>query len=331
MARKLNVHISALTSQPEVFWVTEKRVADACKRHRAAAKQLNFDWSWDHDRFESGVADADMMIGWRFPRDDFDSKAPNVRLIQLTGAGTEHLQPFDWVPNGVSVVNNSGVHAEKAAEFAATAVLMLGHGVPFMATKQRERRWEKRFTTRVEGGTAVIVGMGGMGGATARWLKQRLKMTVIGVTRSGKPHRYADKVVRTGRLDSVLPKADVVVVMAPLTAQTEGLLDQRRLSLIKPGAGLLNMGRARIVDYDALRAALESGHLSGAVLDVFDPEPLPRSSPLWKTPNLILTPHCSSDDAQDYIPRTLDMFFDNVARYLAGKPLRNRIDTRLQY
>jgi glyoxylate/hydroxypyruvate reductase len=331
MAEKLRVHVSALSSQHKVFWVTEERVAAACKRHRALAKQLTFDWSWDHDRFADGIRDADVMIGWRFPRDNFAAMAPKVRLIQLTGAGTEHLQPFDWVPKGVSVINNSGVHADKAAEFAGTAVLMLGHGIPFMATKQRERRWEKCFTTRVEGGTAVVIGLGGMGGATARWLKQRLKMTVIGVTRSGKPHRYADKVVKTGRLDAVLPKADVVVIMAPLTAETENLLDHRRLSLMKPGAGLLNMGRARIVNYDALREHLESGHLSGAVLDVFDPEPLPRSSPLWKTPNLIMTPHCSSDDARDYIPKTLDMFFDNLGRYLAGKPLRNRIDTRLQY
>jgi glyoxylate/hydroxypyruvate reductase A len=331
VTEKLRVHISALSTQPEVFWVTEERVKAACKRHRDLAKHLAFDWSWDHDRFEEGMAEADLMIGWRFPRENFKAMAPNLRLIQLTGAGTEHLQPFDWVPRGASVVNNSGVHADKAAEFAATAVLMLGHGIPFMVTGQRERRWEKCFTTRVEGGTAVIIGLGGMGGATARWLKQRLNMTVIGVTRSGRKHRYADRVVKTGKLESVLPKADVVVVMAPLTAETENLLDDRRLSLMKPGAGLINMGRARLVDYDALRAHLESGHLSGAVLDVFDPEPLPRSSPLWRTPNLIMTPHCSSDDARDYIPRTLDMFFDNVRRFLAGKTLRNRIDTRLQY
>ncbi len=329
--KKLRVHVAALSSQPEVFWVTEERVRAARRRHPDVSRRLTFDWSWELDRFDEGIAKADIMIGWRFPRDDFRARAPRLKMIQLTGAGTEHLQPFDWVPRDLAVVNNSGVHAEKASEFVGTAVLMLTHGIPFLATQQRQRRWQKTFTTTAGGKTAVVIGLGGMGGASARWLKQRLGMTVIGVTRHGKPHRYADTVVTSAKLDSVLPKADVVVVTAPLTAETENMLSRRRLKRMKPGAGLVNMGRARIVDYDALADLLEDEHLSGAVLDVFDPEPLPRSSRLWTTPNLILTPHCSSDDVEKYIPKTLDMFFDNVGRFLDGRPLKNRIRTARQY
>ena len=329
--KKLRVHVAALSSQPEVFWVTEARVRAARRRHPDVSRRLTFDWSWELDRFDEGIAKADIMIGWRFPRDDFRARAPHLKLIQLTGAGTEHLHPFDWVPRGLALVNNSGVHAEKASEFVATAVLMLAHGIPFLATQQRQRRWQKKFTTTAEGKTAVIIGLGGMGGAAARWLKQRLGMTVIGVTRHGRPHRYADKVVTPAKLDSVLPKADVVVVTAPLTAETENMLSRRRLERMKPGASLVNMGRARIVDYDALADLLENEHLSGAVLDVFDPEPLPRSSRLWMTRNLIMTPHCSSDDVDNYIPKTLDMFFANVERFLDGRPLKNLVKTGRQY
>ena len=328
---KLRVHVSALSTQDPTFWVTKERVAAACKRHKALARHVAFDWSWDHDRFEEGIADADIMIGWRFPRSELKAMAPKLKWVQLTGAGTEHLQPFDWVWNGLTLTNNSGVHAPKAAEFAGAAVLAMAHGLPFFATQQRQRIWQKKFTTRIEGSTAVIVGLGGMGGAAARWLKQKLGMTVIGVTRSGRQHRYADKVVTARRIDSVLPKADVVLIMAPLTAETENLFDRARLERMKPGASLLNMGRARIVDYRALADLLESGHLAGAILDVFDPEPLPRSSFLWKVPNLIMVPHCSSDDIDAYIPDTLDFFLANLARLLDGKTLKNRIDTARQY
>jgi len=330
MAR-LKVHVSALTFQDPTFWVTEEQVAAACKRHREVARRVTFDWSWDHDRFAEGIAQAEAMIGWRFPLAELRGMAPKLKLIQLTGAGTEHLQPFDWVWRGLRLANNSGAHGPKAAEFAGAAVLALTHGLPFFATKQREKVWEKKFTSLAEGGTAVVVGLGGMGGSAARWLKQRLGMTVIGVSRSGKALRGLDRVVPVSRIDSVLPRADVVVIMAPLTRETTGLFDRRRLGSMKPGAALVNMGRARIVDYDALSDLLRSGHLSGAVLDVFDPEPLPARSPLWTVPNLLLVPHCSSDDVDHYVPRTLDILFDNLGRLLDGRAIRNRIDTQLQY
>ncbi len=329
--RRLRLHIAALTSQPEVFWVTEERFQAACRRRPDLARHLDADWSWELDRFEDGVRDAELMIGWRFPTEAFAERAPHLKWIQLTGAGTEHLQPLDWLAPGVHLTNNSGVHAPKAAEFAGTAILMLNNDIPHFATQQRARDWAKKFSTTIDGKTLLIVGLGSMGGAAARWVKQRLGLRVIGVRRSARPHRYADRVVSTEQLDQVLPEADFVLVTVPLTPETELLLDRRRLSLMKPGAGLINLGRARVVDYEAMTDLLNEGCISGAVLDVFDPEPLPKSSPLWSTPNLMLIPHCSSDDAENYIPLTLDLFFQNLARYLKGKPLRNRISSRTLY
>jgi phosphoglycerate dehydrogenase-like enzyme len=168
-----------------------------------------------------------------------------------------------------------------------------------------------------------------MGRAAAARAKQ-LGMRVLGIRRGGQPRRHVDQMAPPQALDRLLPVADVVLVTAPLTPLTRGLIGRRQLDLMKPAAGLINMGRAGVVDYVALAEKLTKGELSGAILDVFDPEPLPPSSPLWRTPNLILTPHCSSD-APDYADRTLDLVFDNVRRYLADRPLRNRVDRQLWY
>jgi phosphoglycerate dehydrogenase-like enzyme len=116
-----------------------------------------------------------------------------------------------------------------------------------------------------------------------------------------------------------------------LTGKTKHLIGARELDLMKPGAGLVNFGRAGVVDYDVLRERLISGRIGGAILDVFEPEPLPADSPLWDTPNLIVTPHCSSDDIGQYVPRTLDLVFDNLERLLSGRALRCVVDPALEY
>jgi len=223
------------------------------------------------------------------------------------------------------------VHGPKAGEFAGTAILMLNNCVPHFATQQCRGKWAKKFSTTIDNKTVLIIGLGGMGSAAARWIKQRLGLRVLGVRRSARPARYVDQVYSIGQLDDVLPQADFVIVSVPLTEETENLLDRRRLALLKPGAGLVNVARARVVDYDVLSEFLSTGRLSGAVLDVFDPEPLPASSPLWSTPNLMIVPHCSSDDSDNYIPLTLDAFFANLDRHLAGRPLKNRVSSRKQY
>jgi phosphoglycerate dehydrogenase-like enzyme len=329
--RRLRVHVAALTSQNEVFWVTPERFAAAVARHADVGRRIDVDFSWDLEGFAEAVADADALIGWRFPQAELARLAPRLRWIQLTGAGHEHLQPFDWLPRGVALTTNSGAHAPKAGEFAATAILMLNNDLPFLMTNQRKARWEQSFSSGIEGKTLAVIGVGAMGGAAARWAKQRLKMHVLGVRRSGRGHRYVDTMYRPGELDRVLPEADFVLVTAPLTRETEALIDRRALASMKRGAGLINMGRARVVDYVALADELRSGRLRGAVLDVFDPEPLPADSPLWSTPNLVISPHVSSDDVGNYIDRTLDVFFANVRRFLSNRPLRNRVVKARQY
>ena len=131
-------------------------------------------------------------------------------------------------------------------------------------------------------------------------------------------------------LGRVLPQADFVLVTAPSTPDTRHLIGRKELDLMKKSTGIVCYSRADIIDYEALRKKLENRQLS-AIIDVFDPEPLPKSSPLWKTPNLIITPHCSSDDTEFYTPATLDLTFRNMERFIVGKPLLNRIDPKLGY
>lgn len=328
---RLSVHVAILHSQPETFWVTRERFAAACDRHRTLSQRLDTTFSENLDGFEDAITDTDILIGWRFPCEKLAAVATRLKWIQLTGAGCEHLQPLDWLAPGVSLTTNSGVHGPKAAEFAGTAILMLNNDVPFFSTGQRLGQWRKRFASVIDDKTVSIVGVGHMGGAVAQWVKRRLGVTVLGVRRSGRPHRYVDEMYRPSELDRVLPRTDFLVVTAPLTDETEGLIDRRALDLMKPSAALVNMGRARVVDYEGLRTKLERNELRGAVLDVFDPEPLPSNSPLWTTPNLSIIPHASSDDAEHYIDRTLDLFFDNLARFVDGRPLKNRVRKHRQY
>jgi phosphoglycerate dehydrogenase-like enzyme len=237
---------------------------------------------------------------------------------------------MDWVPEGVTVVNNKGAHAAKAGEFALMAVLMLHNKMPAIAANQRRAAWTSLYSTPIAGKTALVVGVGSLGGGAAHQLK-KLGIEVLGVSRHGRPHPDIDEMATTDRLDEMLARADYVFVATPATPETRNLFDRDRLRRMKPGAGIVNVGRAAVMDYDALVELLESGHLSGAILDVFDLEPLPEDSPLWSAPNLIVTPHVSADDGDSYVPITLDLFFNNMRRYIAEETLHNVVDPALGY
>ncbi len=154
---------------------------------------------------------------------------------------------------------------------------------------------------------------------------------VIGVTRHGNIIPEVDEMFAVSELDAVLPRADFVFVVTPLTEDTRDLLDRRRLELLKKGAGLVNIGRAAVVDYDALVDKLNDGSVSGAILDVFDPEPLPENSRFWKVKNLIVTPHISADDGNAYVPMTLKVVFENMQRMIKNEVLQNQVNTELGY
>jgi len=338
--RKVKVHVKnnhaspdSFPSTPEsepVFTTTQDHWDAALARHPDLAPRLEVVIDWDCDNFESSMKDTEVLYCWDLPTEDLRAVAPKLKWIHIIGAGVEHLSPMDWVPEGLQLVNNKGAHAAKAGEFGLMAVLMLHTKMPAVLANQRRAHWESLYATPVAGRTLLIVGVGNIGGAVAKHAKA-LGLRVLGVSRHGRAHPDVDQMVTPDRLDAVLPEADFVFVSTPATPETQKLIDRRRLALMKPGAGLINVGRAAVVDYDALREGLAAGRLSGAILDVFDPEPLPPDSPLWQTENLLVTPHTSAADGDSYVPRTLDLFFANMRRHLAGEPLHNVVRPEVGY
>jgi phosphoglycerate dehydrogenase-like enzyme len=299
-------------------------------RFPGSDKGLKVTFGSNPDKFgvHLGTCEILVMAG---PADlaDVAKKAPRLRWIHYTGTGLEGVLSGQPIP-GVTVTNARGVQTPKALEYSLAAVLMLNNRFPEFFTNQRESRWQTCASSAVAGKTIVILGMGSLGAAVATMMK-RFGLRVIGVSRSGRPHRSADQVYRSGNLATVLPMADFVLITLPLTAETRGLIGRAELDLLPRHAGVINIGRGRIIDYDALMDKLRKGELGGAILDVFYEEPLPASSPLWSTPNLIVTPHSSLMDPINYGPRCFDIFFDNLGRYRSDRRLRNVIDVTRGY
>lgn len=334
MTGDLHLRFETRASKPPVFRFTEKLIASAKARSGLTGVSVslgedlhNLDWLGDADGL---IASNDIIRDPCFPIGKLASAAPRLRWIHIIGAGIEPLLPLDWLPDRVVLTNNSGVHIEKTREAATMALLMLNARIPAIVTNQRNARWDQVFTPRIAGKTVLIIGIGDMG-ATIAGAAKALGLRVIGVRRSGAAHRDVDLMVPVGALDTVLPDADFVVLAAPLTQETHNLLDRRRIGLMKSGAGFFNIGRAGSVDHQALVEALRSRALSGAILDVYDPEPLPEASPLWQADNVVLTPHVTSDDLDEYLPKTFDLVFANAARLLRGEMLVNTVDPAQGY
>jgi glyoxylate/hydroxypyruvate reductase A len=281
--------------------------------------------------FVAGLRDAEALVcDAGVIKALFPCAAPNLKLIFLTNAGLDTLAPFGWLPPGVALLNNRGTHAAKSGEFALMSILMLANRIPTMVTNQRQGVWRKLWGSVVGGRNVTIVGLGTLGGATAEHAA-RFGMRVVGVRAHPAPHPACERVVGTDAIEDVLPETDFLVLACPLTAATRGLMNRKRLECLPSGAGVVNIGRGELVDQDALCDLLDQDHLSGAVLDVFTPEPIPPGHRLWSTRNLIISPHTSADDPATYNPRSLDIFLDNLRAWREGRPLPNRFDIARGY
>ncbi len=313
-----------------VFTTTRERYEAVLKDFHDIAPHLDTVIDWDVDNFAESMKTAEALMCWDLPTDDLRAVAPSLKWIHIIGAGVEHLCPMDWVPEGVVITNNKGAQADKAGDFGLMAVMMLHSHIPAIASNQTKRHWLSLFSTPIEGRTVLIVGVGSLGGGTAKQLR-KLGIHVLGISRHGKSHPHVDEMGTVDDLDAFLPRADQVFVATPMTPETKNLMSRERLARMKPGAGIVNIGRAGTMDYDALVEFLGVGHISGAILDVFDPEPLPEDSPLWTAPNLMVMPHISADDGNTYIETTLNIFLNNMRRFIAGEPLHNIVRPELGY
>ena len=323
--RKLNVLVAQYPNQDAVFRNVPARVEAAIARAPASLPPLEFSWcATDDPAFGERATAADAMIGFRFPTDQIKRPGSALRLIQVAAAGIEHLLPLDWLPRSVALATASGVHAPKIREWAAMVLLMLHSRMPHFVTAQRAHQWSKAYSSHIAGRSALIVGTGGIGGSIAA-AAHGLGIRTTGVRRNIRPTRHFDAVIGLQDLNDAVASADFVVLAMPLTPTTRHIVNADLFGRMKPEAGFANFGRGGLVDQEALRAALVAGTLGGAIIDVTDPEPLPPDSPLWDAPRLIITPHLSCDDPESYVPRTLDLFLDNIRRRVEGRPIRNRV------
>jgi len=326
---RVHLHFDNDSALGEVFEVTPKRIRESLAKYPAVAARLDITLETDGKRLDHHLQTADVLFGWNFDRANLALRAPRLRWIHTSGAGINHFLPFDWLPPHVVFTNNRGVHGARAHEYAIMAILMLNNRIPEMVTNQRRGIWEQHFNSGIAGKTLLVIGVGSVGGGIAAYAK-RFGMHVIGIRRTGRARRHVDEMHTPDKLQKLLPRADFVVVATPATSRTHQMLGRKEIGLLKKGAGLLNYSRAALVDYEALRARLDRCEIS-AVLDVFDPEPLRADSPLWQTPNLIITTHSSSDDTDLYTPKTLDLLFSQMERFMAGRKLANVVDRELEY
>jgi phosphoglycerate dehydrogenase-like enzyme len=326
---RYHLHIESQRARPQHLSVTQPVWDAAAKRHPELAEKVRVTIGWDGDILDEALRTADFMINWNPPRQRLRERAPRLAWIQTTGAGLDALLPLDWLPQGVTLTNNRGAHGHKAEDSVALALLALHMQLPMLMDQQRAHVWREILTPPIAGATAVVVGFGDLGQAAGR-AARKLGLRVVAVTRTGKAAALADEVHAIDALDDVLPRADFLVIAAPLLPETRRLLGPARLDLLKSTAGVVNIARAAIVDYAALREKLERGELAGAVLDVFDEEPLPAESRWWTTPNVIVMPHVSCD-TPGYADRLLDRWFENFQRLLERQPLVNIVDPCLGY
>ncbi len=304
--------------------------------------------NWD-DMDTGTLLDGDEEILYCFmpPRDL--SKVPRLKWVQLHSAGINHLQEHPILQSDVLITTTSGIHAVPIGEFSIGMMLALARRIPRMVRAQERGewvtdRWRILFGTEMHGKTLGVVGYGSIGREVARIAKQSFNMRVLALSRSGErqDHGYVEPGVgdpegkcpnawfRPNQLLELLAQSDFVLIGVPLTPETRGLIGERELHAMKPTAFLVHIARGEIVDENALVRALKEGWIAGAGLDVFAQEPLPRESELWKLENLILSPHVSAATA-NYDDRAVNLFAENLRRYLRGDPLLNLVNRKLAY
>ena len=285
----------------------------------------------DAAALEARAADADVIVVSGLWRNEVLARAPRLRFVQSISAGTDQYDRAAFVARGVRLASAAGVNANAVAEHAMAMILATERHIVTGRDNQARAHWRPMISNiaqreaELAGRTMVIVGLGRIGSRLARFARA-FDMRVIGVKRdTATGAADVDTLVATADLKRILPNADFVVLACPLTPETENLIDATALACFKPTAMLVNVARGRVVVEAALIAALQSGRLRAAALDVTREEPLPTASPLWAMPNVLITPH-TAGETQAYEDNVVDILIDNLARLERGeRELRNGV------
>jgi phosphoglycerate dehydrogenase-like enzyme len=285
----------------------------------------------NYDRLPEELPDTDIFVGYSLRAEQL-KEGKKLKWIHSTAAGVAQLMYPELRDSGIMVTNPSGIFSVPMAEHTIGLLLALARNFPDSVRAQDRSRWSQQeiwdkpqHLTELNGKVLLIAGYGSIGREVAKRAKA-FDMKVWGVTRSGKGDRtHAEKIFAASQLAEVLPGADYVLICAPETAETKHLIGAAEIARMKRGARLINVGRGSLLEEAALVQALESGALGGAALDVAHTEPLPAESPLWKAPNLFITPHTSgvSDLLWD---RQAAILIELLERWFDGRELFNRVD-----
>ena len=298
------------------------------------------DLTWMHatdaESRARGLAECDIAYTWILSAAEL-AAAPRLAWLHTSAVAVETLALPELFARGVIVSNSRSVQSTPIAEHVMAVLLGLAKQLPFVLEAQRDRRWAQneffgpRLPWLLKGKTLGLIGVGTIGAEIAR-LASAFGMNVIALRRRAHPEPVPGirEILPPDALDTLLAQADALVIAAPLTPQTLGMMGAAQFAKMKRGAILINVGRARIIDHVALGEAVASGHLGGASLDVYHKEPLPLDDPLWTLPNVILTPH-TSGFRQGHWEEVIDLFSDNLHRYQRGEPVRFRVEPELGY
>jgi glyoxylate/hydroxypyruvate reductase A len=293
--------------------------------HHGPPRQLGED---QLERWRAQLARAEVAFefDWERPQ-ELLTRAPRLRWVQATSSGIGPMvERLGLSGSPLLITNAAGIHAQPLAEFVLMAALYFAKEMPRVNAWQAERHWERFCGYQVGGSRMTLIGLGKVGSKVAE-LSAALGIEVTGHRRTsgGEVPPGVRKVVDSAGLDAALPETDLLVIAAPETPESANLVDRRRLSLLPPHAVIVNIGRGSLVDEPAMIEMLQSGRLRGAALDVFETEPLPTDSPLWGMHNVIVSPHSASTVVQEN-DHLVDLFIENLHRYLDGRPLINLFD-----
>ncbi len=310
--------------------ITKEEFEKGLNQYPEIRDQIEYLVDWDEDNYIPSMKEADILLSWQFPTENLKEIAPNLKWIHVSSAGVNHLSPFDWMKEDLVLTNSSGVHAKKAGEFGLMSILMLQNQMTNIITNQKNKEFVTLLSKPIEGFKVVVVGTGSLGGSMINHIS-KLGAYVIGVNRKGKEVEGCSKIITFDKIEEVLPLADFLYLAVPETEETKGLINKTRLDMLKSTCGIVNIGRQSVLDYEALKIKLEKKEISGAILDVFSHEPISKDSDLWNTPNLVITPHISSDSKGNYIKMVLKIFFKNLKLFIENKELVNQVDRKLGY
>ncbi|MEQ7124457.1 D-2-hydroxyacid dehydrogenase [Actinopolymorpha sp. B11F2] len=285
------------------------------------------------DELRDALRGADVFFCWDFLSPALRTAWPgadSLRWVHIASAGVDRLLFPELVESPVVVTNSRGTFDRPIAEWVLAVVLAWAKDLPTIWRLQERREWRHRDAERIEGRSVLVVGTGGIGRAIARLLR----VAGMVVSGAGRTPRSKDpdfgEVFASGDLREIVGGVDLLVVAAPLTPQTQGLVDADVLARMRPTARLINVGRGPIVDEKALVTALRAGTIAGAALDVFSVEPLPADSPLWSAPGTLVSPHMAGDTV-GWLDDLAALFVTNFERWMDGEPLQNVVDKRLGY